>query len=132
MTSAVLSQSGRAVARPNTVKWGVIVTIALGLEGLLILVPPINDGVPFSAVIPLTLLSAVTVVLTWWVWKCRRWAAIALTALTAFNLLTSIPPLLDPPNNWVTALVIVGIVPAVVVMWLLWHPESRRAYRSPA
>jgi hypothetical protein len=130
MTSAVLSQGNRVASPPNTVKWAVFLSVALFVEGLFILFPPFNDGVPGNVVVPLTVVSVATLVVCWWVWKCRRWAAIVLTAITGFNLLTGIPPLLDPPNNWVIALVIVGIVPAVLSLWLLWHPDSRRAYRS--
>jgi hypothetical protein len=131
MSSATLSAAGRSVERPQTVTWAVAI-LAIGsivFTGLSFLPLPGQDDIPMAAIIVGSALGVLTLVFCWWLWQCRKWAAIATTIVALLNMLSGLPGLGDPPSGTIAAMILAGIPVALISVWLIWHPASRRAYR---
>ena len=104
-------------------------TVATNVLGFGAFLLPGMEDIPIGAVIVGTVIAAVVLSLSWWVWQRRKWAAITVTVVSLLNMLSSFPGLIERPNAWVVGVIIAGIPLTLVPLWLLWHPDSRRAYR---
>lgn len=128
---ATSAANARTISAPPTpVAWAVYIIVAsnvlLTIVGFLPI--PGQDDIPVAALIVGSVLAIASVVLCWWLWQMKRWAAIAITALTAINAASSVPAFLDPPSGTVVAVVIAGIVTTIIPIWLMWQSTARRAY----
>lgn len=129
MTAAASSLSSR-VERPATIVWAVGIVLVTSLVNFVIPLLPHTGGIPTAAIVFGDITSAITIVLCLPLWQCKRWGAIVVTAVTGLNMLTAFPGLLDPPSGTVVAIILASIPLTIVPIWLMWHPDSRRAYRA--
>jgi hypothetical protein len=114
------------------VRWAVAVILGTNLLFLILfaLVPiPGDENVPAAAVIVGNALSIASVALCWWLWRMKRWAVIAVTAILIFNMLSALPGLLNPPSAVIASLILLGIPAALIPVWLLWQRGPRSAYQ---
>ncbi len=117
-------------ARPGAVTWAAGLAVALQIMYVVYGFIPAADF-PGTAIVIGLVVSLVTVVAAWGLWRLRRWGAILLFVVTLLDTLAALPGLFFPPNNWVLAELIVGIPLSVVVLVLIALPSSRRAYQAP-
>lgn len=134
MTTSVISGATRAIDRPRPLTWAVVIYVVTNIFFPITFFLPLNgnEDIPGGAVALGVALSVLTIALCWPLWNAKRWAAIAITAITVFNTLSGIPALFEPPSGTIVALVIAGIPAAIIPIWLTWHPLSRRAYAMAA
>lgn len=129
MTAAAGSAT-RAPGRPTTIvalAWTNIIC-NLAFFGTFLL--PGADEIPGAAIVFAVIAGVISILLTWPVWKGMRWGAIALAIVTGLNGLSALPGLLDPPSGEIAASIVVGVVASIAILWLLFHPDSRRFYRG--
>ncbi len=129
MSSISASTAAFAPQRPATVTWALIIIVTVSILGLGFFFLPGADEIPAGAIAIGVASTVLTLALSWFAWQLRRWAVIGLTVINVLNLLSSIPGLFDPPSGAIMAALIVGIPLTAIPLWLLWHPESRKAYR---
>ncbi|MEO9254364.1 MAG: hypothetical protein ABI305_02405 [Tepidiformaceae bacterium] len=129
MTAAASSLSSR-VERPATIVWAVAIIVVGNLANFFIPLLPNTGDIPGAALVVGDIASVITILLCLPLWQCRKWGAIAVTVITILNTLTAAPGLLDPPSGTVVAIILTTIPLAIVPIWLIWHPSSRRAYRA--
>ncbi len=115
--------------RPQTIAWATWITAFTSIVGLGLFFLPGSDDIPAGAIVIGLIATAVTLAGCWWLWNCKRWAAILITVISVLNLLTSLPGLIDPPSNAIAVALIIGIPLTILPIWLMWHPASRKAYR---
>lgn len=127
--SAAASSLSSPIARPATIAWAAAIVVVGNLANFFIPLLPNTGDIPGAALVVGDIASAVTIVLCLPLWQCRRWGAIAVTVITVLNTLSAAPGLLDPPSGTVVAIILATIPLAIVPIWLMWHPDSRRAYR---
>jgi hypothetical protein len=125
-----MQATGAGHQRPPAILWAVAITVVVNIASAVLFVLPLpgNEDIPTGAVIFGVALSAVTVVLCYWLWQEKKWAAIAITIITLLNMLTGIPALLDPPSGTLVAIILAGVPLTLIPIWLMWHPTARRAY----
>ncbi len=129
MSSISASTGSFAPQRPATVTWALVLILGLSILGLGAFLLPGADKIPAGAIVIGVATTVLTLVLSWFAWQLRRWAVIGLTVINGLNMLSSIPGLFDPPSDALMAVIIAGIPLTLIPLWLLWHPESRKAYR---
>ena len=129
MSSVSLPHPSVSQGRPQTIAWATGLTVIFTIIGLGIFFLPGSEDIPAGAIVVGAVAAAITLAACWWLWNCKRWAAILVTVISVLNLLTSLPGLFDPPSNAIAAAIIIGIPVTLIPVWLLWHPASRKAYR---
>lgn len=129
MSSVSIPQQSASPGRPQTIAWATWITAAAAILGLGFFFLPGSEDIPAGAVVIGIVATVLTLAGCWWLWKCKRWAAVLVTAIMVLNLLTSLPGLLDPPSNAIAAALVVNIPVTLLPIWLMWHPASRKAYR---
>jgi len=129
MSSVAFSASSSASARPPTIVWAVAITLVTTILGFGSFLLPGAEKIPGAVIVFAVVIGVVTVALCWWLWNCRRWAAIALTVIGILNMLSSLPGLIEPPSAALVAVIIAGIPLTLAPVWLMWHPTARKAYR---
>lgn len=115
--------------RPAPVRLAVLLSIIAVIVSIPFYFAPGFEDVPLSANVFAVVAGIVTLAALRWLWECRRWAAIVIFAITALNVVSSIPGLVEPSSGWVVAAILIGMVFAIPVLVLLVLPESRRSYR---
>lgn len=130
MSSVGISPARQALERPVTVLWAVVIIAGCNVLSIVASFLPLkgNDDIPVAAIVVGTAFSLFTVAVCWWLWRCKRWAAIVVTVVGILNMLTALPGLGDPPSGTIEIIILASIPLTLLPLWLVWHPESRSAY----
>jgi hypothetical protein len=101
----------------------------LGAIGSLATLPLIPDEAP-DAIVPISIAIAVVSLLgALYLWQGRRWAAILLFVVTAFNGLSSAPGVFEADEAYNKVLAAIGVVLTIVVCALILQRSTRAALR---
>lgn len=128
--TAAASSVANPIMRPATIAWAVGVVLVVSIANFLLPLIPDTGDVPRAAIITGDIVAAGSIVLCLPLWQCKRWAAIGITVINGFNALASIAGLVEPDTGTVVVVILTGIVLTIVTILLMWHPDSRRAYRA--
>lgn len=129
MSSMSTTTGAFAPKRPATLTWAIYLIVGFSILGLGFFFLPGADEIPAGAIVIGVVSTVLTVFLSWFAWQLKRWAVIGLTVINVLNLLSSIPGLFNPPSDAIMAALILSLPITAIPLWLLWHPESRKAYR---
>jgi uncharacterized membrane protein (UPF0136 family) len=105
---------------------GSIITNIVGLLGFLL---PGSDEIPAGAVVAAIVFGALAALGAWGLIQRRRWGARLTIAVTALNVLSAVPGLLDPPSTSIAVLIIVLGVLGVATIAILTRPTLRSDLR---
>ena len=94
-------------------------SILLNVVGLAGFALPGGDEAPAGAIAVGAVLALVALAGAWGLWRGRRWGATTTSAITALNVVASIPPMVEAPSGWIQGFVIVGVVLSVPLLVLL-------------
>ncbi|MEO9254365.1 MAG: hypothetical protein ABI305_02410 [Tepidiformaceae bacterium] len=128
--TAAASSLPHPIVRPATIAWAVGVVVIVSIANFFLPLIPNTGDIPPAAIVTGDIVAAGSIVLCLPLWQCKRWAAIAITVLNGFNALASIAGLVEPDTGTVVVVILTGMVLTIVTILLMWHPDSRRAYRA--
>lgn len=101
---------------------GSILVNIISLLGFLL---PGSDEIPAAAVVVAAVFAALAAVGAWGLAQKRRWGARLTIAVTALNVLSGVPGLLDWPSTSIAVLIIVLGVLGVATIAILTRPALR-------
>ncbi|MCC7362735.1 MAG: serine/threonine protein kinase [Dehalococcoidia bacterium] len=124
------SSRRRELVRPLSIKLAVLLSL-LFLAQIMLSTAMSAETTLAEATNSAAWLGVVVGIPLWWLWRCKRWAAVALTVMHGIGLAAMLlfVPFGAPSSG---ELVFVGAfcVWLIACVALTWHPASRAAYRQ--
>jgi uncharacterized membrane protein (UPF0136 family) len=104
-------------------------SILVNIVSVLGFLLPGSDEIPAGAVVAAFVFGALAALGAWGLAQRRRWGARLTIAVTALNVLSGVPGLLDPPSTSIAVLIIVLGVLGVATIAILTRPTLRSDLR---
>jgi len=120
--------------RPLPVTIAILLHALLGLAAIVLTVPAMtgpvspDDGPPMFIVVTSLVIGILSLISAWGAWQGKKWGMVSTIVLRALDALGSAPGIFFAQTTvlWISASV--SVILAIVVIWLLLMPVSRRAY----
>jgi hypothetical protein len=120
--------------RPLTVTIAVVLHALLGLAAILITIPEMTGGVspdegpPMFIVVTSLVIGVLSLVSAWGAWQGKKWGMVSAIVLRILDALGAAPGIVFAPTLVLSIAATVSVLLAIVVIWLLLMPVSRRAF----
>jgi uncharacterized membrane protein (DUF2068 family) len=120
--------------RPLPVTIAVVLHALLGLAAILITIPEMTGGVspdegpPMFIVVTSLVIGILSLISAWGAWQGKKWGLISTIVLRALDALGAAPGIFFAPTTVLSITATVSVILAIVIIWLLLMPVSRRAY----
>jgi hypothetical protein len=107
-----------ATTRNPILTWLAALVIFRSVAAPLAFLLPGSDEIPAGAIVVGLLIAAAALVGLAALWRGHRWGAWLLVAVTALDVLSSIPAFIDQPSGWLVAAAAVGAITGIAVIVL--------------
>jgi uncharacterized membrane protein (DUF2068 family) len=120
--------------RPLTVTIAVVLHALLGLAAILITIPEMtgavspDEGPPMFIVVTSLVIGILSLVSAWGAWQGKKWGQVSTIVLRALDGLSAAPGIVFAPTMVLSITATASVILAIVVIWLLLMPVSRRMY----
>jgi hypothetical protein len=120
--------------RPLPVTIAVVLHALLGLAAIFITIPEMTGGVspdegpPMFIVVTSLVIGVLSLVSAWGAWQGKKWGQVSTIVLRALDGLGAAPGIVFAPTSMLSITAILSVILAIVVIWLLLMPVSRRFY----
>jgi|GEM_PF-800559 len=120
--------------RPLPVTIAVVLHALLGLAAIFITIPEMtgavgpDEGPPMFIVVTSLVIGILSLVSAWGAWQGKKWGQLSTIVLRALDGLSSAPGIVFAPTLGLSITATVSVILAIVVIWLLLMPVSRRFY----
>ena len=120
--------------RPLPVAIAVVLHALLGLAAIFITIPEMTGGVgpdegpPLFIVVTSLVIGVLSLVSAWGAWQGKKWGQVSTIVLRALDGLGAAPGIVFAPTPMLTITAILSVILAIVVIWLLLIPVSRRFF----
>ena len=120
--------------RPLPVTIAVALQALLGLTAIFLTIPEMtgavspDEGPPMIIVVTSLVIGILSLVSAWGAWQGKKWGQVSTIALRALDALSSAPGIVFAPTLALSVTATVSVILAIVVIWLLLMPVSRRVY----
>jgi len=122
------------IPRPLPVTIAVVLHALLGLAAIFLTIPEMtgavspDEGPPMFIVVTSLIIGILSLVSAWGAWQGKKWGQISTIVLRALDALGSAPGIVFAPTLALSVTAGVSVILAIVVIWLLLMPVSRRIY----
>ena len=120
--------------RPLPVTIAVVLHALLGLAAIVITIPEMiggvspDEGPPMFIVVTSLVVGILSLVSARGAWQGKKWGQVSTIVLRALDGLGAAPGIVFAPTLALSITAIVSVILAVVVIWLLLMPVSRRFF----
>lgn len=120
--------------RSLAVTSAVVLHALLGLAAIFITIPELtgtvgpDEGPPMFIVVTALIIGILSLVSAWGTWQGKKWGQVSTIVLRALDGLSSAPGVIFAPTVALAVMAGVSVILAIVVIWLLLIPTSRRVF----